>query len=42
MTVAERKESFPGRLRENTFHDVWVGSERGMGVDLTTRAGAFS
>ena len=42
MTIGERKESFPVRLRESTFHAVWIGSERGIGVELTTRAGAFS
>jgi len=34
LTIGQRKGSFDGMLQERTFNIVWVGKEKGTGIDL--------
>lgn len=35
LTIRDRKGSFPGMLRERTFHILLVGPDHGTGIDIT-------
>jgi alpha-D-xyloside xylohydrolase len=35
LEIGKRKGSFPGMLKERSFHLVWVGKDRGVGVEPT-------
>jgi alpha-D-xyloside xylohydrolase len=37
LLIEDRKGSFPGMLRQRSFHIVVVGEDRGTGMDLTPK-----
>lgn len=40
LTIGKRSGSFPGMLKERTFHIVWVSANHGAGVPLTEKPDA--